>query len=166
MISKDKLQQIKLLLLDMDGVLTDGSIYISDSGEQMRRFHAHDGQGIKYLQKSGIYVGIITGSKQRDIIEIRCKMLGISEDLTSIATSDKLEVVNDWTQRLGISLSEVAYIGDDLPDIEVMESVGISACPSDALSKVQAIATLVLEKEGGRGCVRELIDMILEAQEA
>lgn len=164
MTNTEILRNIKLLVLDMDGVLTDGGIYVSSDGSQMRRFHAHDGQGIKDIQAAGIPVGILTGSRESELIEIRAGMLGISPDLLSIATADKIDTLRSWTDRLGIELMEVAYVGDDHPDIAVMRAVGLSACPSDALPAVREVSKLVLGRAGGHGCVRELIDMILAAQ--
>ncbi len=156
--------RIKLLALDMDGVLTDGGIYVGSMGEQLRRFHAHDGQGIKYLQEAGVVVGLITGSRESALIKVRMKMLGIKSKWTSIGTKNKLEKLESWIENLEITMEEVAYIGDDVPDIELMQKVGISACPSDALPSVQEVADIVLTKAGGQGCVRELIERILRTK--
>ncbi len=155
---------IKMLLMDMDGVLTDGGIYLGHNGAQMRKFHAQDGQGIRYAQRAGLLLGIITGSGEEDIISTRASYLGIPEHLVSISTKDKLQITEHWAQKAGISLAQVAYIGDDVPDIAVMSVVGISACPADAVALVRESADVVLQRAGGQGCVREFIDGLLLAQ--
>ncbi len=155
--------KIKLLLLDMDGVLTDGGIYLGHGGMQMRKFHAQDGQGIRYAQRAGVSVGIVTGSGQADIIHTRASYLDIPDSLVSISTKDKKQVASQWAHDLGLTVDQVAYIGDDMPDIPVMHEVGISACPADAVAAVQASADLVLSRGGGMGCVREFIDHVLRA---
>lgn len=153
--------KIKLLVLDMDGVLTDSGIYLFTNGQQARRFNAKDGEGIKRLIKKGIKVAILTGSKETEIVTKRTQMLHISPELISIDTTDKLEVLAKWSEQEGISFENMAYIGDDLPDIPVLKKVGISACPNDAAPKVKKIVDLVLNKNGGEGCVREFIDFLI-----
>ncbi len=162
--SNSNISEIKLLILDVDGVLTDGGIYMGNDGTQMRRFHAHDGQGIKEAQAHGIEVGIITGSHESDLIHARAKMLGISNDLLSIACQDKLAVLTEWVQSRNLQMQEVAYVGDDIPDIPCMRSVGCAACPADAMHSVNDTADVVLSLGGGQGCVREFIDMILASR--
>lgn len=153
---------IKLLVLDMDGVLTDGSIYLFNDGQQARRFHAKDGEGIKQLIKKGVKVAILTGSKETGIVTIRSKMLNIAEELISINTADKLKMLQQWSKQQTISLDEMAYIGDDSPDIEVLKAVGFSACPNDAIDEVKEVVDLVLTKDGGKGCVREFVNLLLK----
>lgn len=150
-----------MLVLDMDGVLTDSGIYLFSDGKQARKFNAKDGEGIKRLQNKGIQVAILTGSKEENIVSTRSKMLHITPELVSIATKDKLEVLTKWSQQEGISLPEMAYVGDDLPDIPVLEKVGFAACPNDAEDAVKAVCHVVLTKKGGEGCVRELINNML-----
>lgn len=153
---------IKLLVLDMDGVLTDGSIYLFNDGQQARRFHAKDGEGIKQLIKKGVKVAILTGSKETGIVTIRSKMLNIAEELISINTADKLKMLQQWSKQQTISLDEMAYIGDDSPDIEVLKAVGFSACPNDAIDEVKEVVDLVLTKDGGKGCVREFVNLLVK----
>lgn len=152
---------IKMLVLDMDGVLTDSGIYLFSDGKQARKFNAKDGEGIKRLIAKGIKVAILTGSKEADIVSTRTNMLNITPDLVSIATKDKLEVLSKWSEQENISFEEMAYVGDDLPDIPVLEKVGLSACPSDAVQKVKNCVDIILTKKGGEGCVRELIECFL-----
>lgn len=153
--------KIKMLVLDMDGVLTDSGIYLFSDGKQARKFNAKDGEGIKRLMAKGIKVAILTGSKEADIVSTRTSMLNITADLVSIATKDKLEVLSKWSEQEKISFEEMAYVGDDLPDIPVLEKVGLSACPNDAVKQVVDCVDIVLKKNGGEGCVRELIDYFL-----
>ncbi len=152
---------IKLLILDMDGVMTDGSIFLAADGIQMRRFHAHDGQGIKYLHQKGIMVGIITGSRETDIVQRRADMLGIPSELVAMDTRDKAPVYERWLRDYSLQPDQVAYIGDDVPDIPLMSAVGISACPADAVTQARESADIILLRAGGQGCVREFIDQIL-----
>ncbi len=154
--------RIKLLILDMDGVMTDGSIFLSADGRQMRRFHAHDGQGIKYLHQHGIRVGIITGSREEEIVQRRADMLGIPSELVAMDTRDKAPVYERWLTKYELLPEQVAYIGDDVPDIPLMKRVGISASPADAVSHARRSADLILQRDGGQGCIREFIDKILD----
>lgn len=157
----NKIQQIKLLVLDMDGVMTDGSIHLSADGTQSRIFNAKDGEGIKRVQKKGVIVAIITGSKEKEIVYTRAGMLNIANEYVTIDTRDKLPVLESLRQNLLLSYDQIAYIGDDLPDIPVLEKVGVSACPADAVNQVKAVVDICLSKNGGEGCVREFIDYIL-----
>ena len=145
----------------MDGVLTDSGIYLFNDGTQARKFHAKDGEGIKRLIKKGVQVAILTGSREEGIVTKRSQMLHISPELVSLDTADKLATLKAWVEREQITLKEIAYIGDDLPDIPVLEVVGLSVCPNDAAPKVKAMVDLVLEKNGGEGCVREFVDQLL-----
>ncbi len=153
--------KVKMLVLDMDGVLTDSGIYLNNEGAQFRRFHAKDGEGIKQLVRKGIKVAILTGSKEEGIVSKRSKMMRISPDLVSIDTKDKLEILQAWSKQENILLEEMAYIGDDTPDIPVLKAVGLSACPNDAIPQVKEVAEIILTKDGGQGCVREFLEYLL-----
>ncbi len=158
----EQFKKIKLLVLDMDGVMTDGGIYLSADGQQSRKFNAKDGEGIKRLMRTGMKVAILTGSKEENIVNTRSQMLLISPDLVSMNTADKLQVLEEWSKKHGAHYDEMAYVGDDLPDIPVMEKVGISACPSDAVPEVLDVADIILKRKGGEGCVREFVDYFLK----
>lgn len=147
---------IKLLLLDVDGTLTDGGIYIAESGEQSKRFDVKDGMGIKMATDAGVQVGIISHSSAFKMIEVRAKMLGIQN--VYVGKRPKLEVLNEWLESLELKYEEIAFIGDDVNDVEIMKTVGVSACPADATQPVKEIANVLLTKNGGAGCVREFID--------
>lgn len=154
--------EIKFLVLDVDGTLTDGGIYISESGNEMKKFNTKDGMGIKRLLKTGVEVGLISASISKKIVHHRAAMLGIR--YCYVGDGDKLEILSDWLDEMDLSFKEVAFIGDDINDAKIMQEVGLSACPVDALGEVQGIANIVLEKKGGQGCVREFIDRIFSAR--
>ncbi len=148
--------KIKLVLLDVDGTMTDGGVYVTEEGKQFKKFHARDGMGIKLLQKAGIGTGIISHSKSTGMVTTRAEMLGMEH--VYVGSRSKLEVLKEWQADLGLTLSEIAYVGDDINDLEIMQAVGLSACPADAVETIKSISHVVLTKKGGDGCVRELVD--------
>lgn len=149
---------IKFLVLDVDGTLTDGGIYISENGDEMKKFNTKDGMGIKNLLKSGIEVGFISAAISKKIVHHRAAMLGVK--YCYAGNADKLDILSQWLDELDMSFKDVAFIGDDINDIRIMEEVGLAAAPCDALSEVRAAANIILEKKGGQGCVREFIDRV------
>ena len=149
---------IKLVVLDVDGTLTDGGIYILESGDQLRKFNAKDGLGVKLAIKHGLIVGIISHGMTSDSILTRVEMLGIQK--CYIGQRPKLEVLRDWCRELDVSLSEVAFVGDDVNDMDIIEVVGLTACPANAVTEVMATCDVVLTHNGGAGCVREFLDLI------
>lgn len=150
-------QNVKLLALDVDGVLTDGSISYTDDGKEIKTFNAKDGQGISMLTKLGIKVAIIT-ARTSPIVQKRANDLGIQYVFQG--AKNKLEKLEYLKTTLGITNEEIAYMGDDLPDIPVLNVVGIKACPNDAVDEVKKICNFKSAKNGGRGAVRELTDLI------
>lgn len=150
------MEAIKFLILDVDGTLTDGGIYLSDEGKQFKKFNAKDGMGIRKAISQGIEVGIISHSYSRKMIDDRADMLGLK--YVYVGQKPKLEVMDQWLIKLGLSRNEVAYMGDDINDIEVMKAVGCAACPADSSEEVLKIAQRVMQKNGGAGAVREFID--------
>jgi 3-deoxy-D-manno-octulosonate 8-phosphate phosphatase (KDO 8-P phosphatase) len=158
---KARLGRIKLLLLDVDGVLTDGGVYYSSGGEELKKFNIQDGLGIVKLQRSGIRVGLITG-RVSPIVERRAAELGITEVHQNL--DDKAMVFEEICGRLGVREEEVAYIGDDEPDLPVLIRVGFSAAPKDAVPTVVNSVHYVCRRAGGHGAVREVIDLILAHQ--
>lgn len=157
----DKLKNIRLLLLDVDGVLTDGSIIYDGNGLETKCFNVRDGHGIKMLQRHGIEVGIITG-RTSIVVDIRAKELGI--DLVYQGALKKLESYNDVKERTGLDDSQIAYMGDDVIDVPVLRRVGFAAVPVDGLPEVRAVAHYVSSCRGGRGAVREVCEMILKGR--
>jgi 3-deoxy-D-manno-octulosonate 8-phosphate phosphatase (KDO 8-P phosphatase) len=156
---KQKAARIKLLVLDVDGTLTDGGVYIDANGVQTKKFHIRDGMGITLLHEKGIPVGIISHSRAQTILDERARMLGIERIYSG--KEPKLAVLERWVKELQLTFEQVAYIGDDVNDIEVLEKVGMSACPHDAHFSLIPVVDIVLQRDGGQGCVREFIDRYL-----
>ena len=150
------MKDIKFLILDVDGTLTDGGIYLSDEGVQFKKFNAKDGLGIRKAISKGIEVGIISHSYSSKMIDDRANMLGLN--YVYVGGKPKLQVVNEWLSELGLSRNEVAYMGDDINDLDVMKLVGCTACPADSSEEVLEISQKVMKKNGGAGAVREFID--------
>ena len=157
----EKLANIKLLLLDVDGVLTDGKITYTDNGEEIKSFNSKDGLGLRLLMDSGIKIGIITGRKSEALTH-RCKNLGI--DLLFDGITDKVKALNVILDKTKTNAKETAFAGDDLPDLPVMKLVGLSICPADAPPYIQEHADIVTRQKGGQGAIREVCDEILKAQ--
>jgi 3-deoxy-D-manno-octulosonate 8-phosphate phosphatase (KDO 8-P phosphatase) len=152
-----RLAQVKLLALDVDGVLTDGGLYYSDSGEEMKRFHVKDGQGLQALRDLGIEVAIISGSASPSTLH-RARTLGILHAF--VGTEDKLATLQMVCQQLGLSLAQVAYVGDDVTDLPVMRAVGCPLTVADAMPENRACALYVTTRGGGQGAVREICDYL------
>ena len=155
----ERLKNIKLLLLDVDGVLTDGRIIFDSNGTESKFFNVKDGHGIKMLQRHGIEVGIITG-RTSVVVDFRARELGIT--LLYQGALKKLESYNDVKRKTGLEDFQIAYMGDDIIDVPVMRRVGFSAAPPDALPEVLAVADFVSVNGGGKGAVREVCDLILK----
>jgi 3-deoxy-D-manno-octulosonate 8-phosphate phosphatase (KDO 8-P phosphatase) len=151
--------KFKFLVLDVDGVMTDGGMYVTEKGDEFKKFNTKDGLGIIHLIKAGHNVGIISSGFNKNIVESRAKLLGIK--YCYIGTWNKLEILEQWCKELKISLKNVAYIGDDLNDMQIFGKVGLTACPSDAVPAIKAKADIILSRKGGDYCVREFIDSYL-----
>ncbi len=157
----EKAGKIKLLILDVDGVMTDGSIILDNEGNEYKRFHVRDGHGIKMIQRAGIKVGIITGRKSK-VVEIRAAELGITDVYQK--ARDKKSVYKELLNRYQLMEENVAFIGDDLIDLPILKSVGFAIAVSNAVDEVKEYAHMVTKKAGGEGAVREVIDFIIKAQ--
>jgi 3-deoxy-D-manno-octulosonate 8-phosphate phosphatase (KDO 8-P phosphatase) len=153
---------IQLLLMDCDGVLTDGRLYFSSRGEEMKVFDVRDGQGIVSWHRAGFKSGIISGRGASEIINKRAEELGVEFVRTS--SPDKIRDLNEIVEELGLSFDEVAFIGDDIGDVEVMKSVGFAVAVADAVEETKSVAAYVTSANGGRGAVREVVDMLLAKQ--
>ena len=156
------LTTIKLVLLDVDGVLTDGTLWIGEHGEIIKSFHVRDGFGIRALQKNGIEVGVISG-RNCPALQRRLQELGIT--LAYLGIADKLGVYHNILAEKKISDAEVAYMGDDFPDIPVLRHVGYPCAPADAAPEVKTIARFIAPLPGGKGAVRALAELILKARQ-
>jgi 3-deoxy-D-manno-octulosonate 8-phosphate phosphatase (KDO 8-P phosphatase) len=152
----DDASHIKLLALDVDGTLTDGGIYVFDTGIQCRKFNAKDGLGVKRAVSQGLEIGIISHSLVDGMIVKRAEMMDVKR--VYVGQAPKLEVLAAWCEELDIGFDAVAYVGDDINDLPVLEAVGLAACPADAMPRVKKACDVVLDKGGGEGCVRELLD--------
>lgn len=153
--------QIKLFLSDVDGTLTDGGMYYSEKGDELKKFNTRDGMGFQLLREAGIKTGIIT-SENTEIVANRAKKLKIDFLVQGKRAGGKLTAAQEICDQLGITLNEVAYIGDDINCRELLEAVGLAACPSDAEDIIKQVQFMhVLCKNGGKGCVREFINFIL-----
>ncbi len=161
MTGTEALARIRLLLLDVDGVLTDGGIVYDDRGAQTKVFDVKDGLGMRLLMDAGIGVGIVTG-RRSDALAVRCRDLGI--DLVFDGVADKASVLETVLRRCGLRAQQVAYAGDDLPDLPLMRRVGLPIAVADAHEAVRGAAALVTRRAGGRGAVREICERILESQ--
>ncbi|MEE2700035.1 MAG: HAD family hydrolase [Bacteroidota bacterium] len=156
---KRDFSKIKILLSDVDGVMTDAGMYYTENGDEFKKFCTYDGLGIQLLQKSGVKVGMLT-SEDRELNRRRAKKLGLDFDFHG--AKDKLQIVKDLCEKEGFSLEEVAYIGDDVNCFELLSNVGIAACPANAVSMIKSIPNIIhLQKEGGEGVVREFVELFL-----
>lgn len=158
---KNDYSKIKLFLADVDGTLTDAGMYYSENGNELKKFNTRDGLGFRLLKEAGIKTGIIT-SENTKIVESRAKKLNIDYLYQGQLDGGKLNIAKVICKKENISLDEVAYIGDDVNCIDLLSAVGFAACPADAHSQVKAIPGIdQMQLNGGEGCVREWIDMIL-----
>ena len=149
---------IKLLVMDVDGTLTDGKIYMSAGGELMKAFNIKDGYAITRLKEYGIEPAIITG-RESDIVKQRCAELKITELYQCV--ENKLFKLKDICAKKGLILSQVAYIGDDVNDLPCIQQCGVTACPADAVKKVKKSMNMVTEAKGGEGAVREFCEYLV-----
>lgn len=156
-----RLKAIRLMVFDVDGVLTDGRLWYGEHGEALKAFHALDGLGLRLLKENGIHVALVTG-RQGAIVARRAADLGIAEVHQGI--SDKLPVIQEIATKMGLNLSEIGYMGDDIIDLMPMQRVGFAASVPNAPAYISQIAHWVAAQAGGSGAVRECCDLILAAQ--
>lgn len=156
-----QLKKIRLFATDVDGVLTDGGMYWSDSGDQIRKFNAWDGLGLGLLQNAGIVVAFIT-MDQTSLVSLRAARLGISEIQQGV--KDKLSALKALSLKYDLGFEEIAYMGDDVNDVPALQAVGFSATPANGREQVRRTVQYVCNANGGEGAVREVADMILAAQ--
>jgi YrbI family 3-deoxy-D-manno-octulosonate 8-phosphate phosphatase len=162
MVTEDWATRIKLLVLDVDGVMTDGRVILNGRGEEIKRFHVRDGYGIKRLLDAGIDVVIITGRKSK-AVEYRAKELGIQEIYQGV--KEKGSLCREVIARKNLIKDQVCCIGDDLPDLPMFTQAGVSIAVADAALEVRSAASHVTDQKGGHGAVREVCEWILKAQQ-
>lgn len=155
---RQKFKQVRLLALDVDGVMTDGGVYVADDGKEFRKFNIKDGLGLKQVMDTGIIVAVVSSSPNQVILH-RCRQLGISE--VYIGVEDKMLCLEEICNDFSIRLDDCCFIGDDLIDLPVMEKAGVSCAPSDATDLVIKTVDYICARAGGNGCVREVCDRLL-----
>lgn len=149
-------KNIHFVVLDVDGTMTDGGMFYTESGDQIKKFNSKDGLAIKRRSANGLSFGIISHAFRSEAIAQRAKLLSI--DKVHVGQEKKIDVLNGWCKEMGISLEHVAYVGDDINDLDIMEKVGLSACPSDSVKEIKKIADIILTRKGGDACIREFLD--------
>ena len=158
----DKLNQVNTFIFDVDGVLTDGSVLVTEKGEQLRQFNIKDGYALQLAVKRGYRVIIISGAHS-DGVELRLLSLGIKEIFLGVNT--KVDVYKQLQKTHQRSAENIIYMGDDLPDLPVMTMVGLPVCPADAVEEIKAISCYISPKAGGKGCARDIIEKVLKIQQ-
>jgi len=156
----EKAKNIKLLAFDVDGVMTDGSITYDENGTEYKTFNAKDGHGLAKMAKNGFITAIITG-RRNGTVDFRASDLRVTEVYQGV--KNKLPILEALMEKYGLDFSQVSYMGDDEPDICILEKSAISACPSDAVDNVKKVCNYICTKEGGKGAVRQLCDFIFDA---
>lgn len=157
----EQLKQITTLIFDVDGVLTNGDIIASDSGEYLRTFNIKDGYALQLAVKKGYHVCIISGGKGEAMLK-RFEGLGINNIFLGV--SDKVEVYNRLCADYNIAAAEILYMGDDIPDLKIMKLVGLATCPADAVPEIKAVSQYISPYTGGRTAVRDIIEKVLKVQ--
>ena len=153
--------KVKLLALDVDGTLTDGGLYYTDQGEEFKKFNVKDGQGMKLLMQTGVQIAIVSASSSTSTLH-RAKKLGIQHVYVGI--EDKLTVIRSLCEHLGIELFQVAYAGDDVNDLPIMQAVGCPLTVADAVAENKQCALYITQQTGGNGAVREICDLLISSQ--
>lgn len=158
----NKAKQVKCIICDVDGVLTNGHIFIDSQGNSLKAFHVHDGMGLKLLMNAGIKVAVITSSNSQ-AIDFRMRELGITHFFKGCKQKD--ESFLKIKEEFGFSNNEFAYVGDDLPDLSIIRQVGFGVAVANSVKEVKEFATFITTQNGGNGAVREVCDFILYAQD-
>jgi len=157
---KEDLMKVKAFIFDVDGVLSNQSVIIDSDGELLRTANTKDGFAIQYAVKKGYPVAIITGGKSK-AVEMRYRGLGVKDFY--LASQDKIKDFEDFLSKHDLDPATIMYMGDDLPDYEVMKRIGIPTCPADAVEQIKAISSYISDKDGGYGCARDVVEQVLRA---
>ncbi|MBH19043.1 MAG: 3-deoxy-D-manno-octulosonate 8-phosphate phosphatase [Crocinitomicaceae bacterium] len=158
---KNKLSQITTFIFDVDGVLTDGTVILESSGEMVRTMHTKDGYALQHAVKKGYHIVIISGGSS---IMVKKRLEGLGVEHIYLGKNHKLPVLNEHLQKHNISLSQVIYMGDDIPDLPCLKVVGISSCPKDASVEVREVCDYISHINGGKGCVRDVLEQTMRIQ--
>lgn len=159
---KQKLTRIKTILLDIDGVLTNGQVFLMENGEFVRNMNSKDGYALQLAVKKGYRLAIISGGNSQPVKKA-LENLGVQD--VFLSQHDKLQCYKDYINELDLKEEEILYMGDDLPDYEVMQRVGIATCPFNAANEIKAICMYISNRNGGEGCVRDIIEQVMRSQE-
>ena len=159
---KEKVEtsNIKLLALDVDGVMTDGGMYYTESGDEFKKYNTKDGMAIKALTADGFDVCILSSGFNKNLIQRRAELLGIEK--VFVGRGRKIEILKEWCKELNITMDNVAYIGDDKNDLEIIKEAKVTACPNDAIQLVKNEVNIILNQKGGKACIREFIDTYIK----
>jgi 3-deoxy-D-manno-octulosonate 8-phosphate phosphatase (KDO 8-P phosphatase) len=153
---RTQVRDIRMLVLDVDAVLTDGGIYLTEKGDEFKKFHSRDGRGLMTAQKRGLEVAFISGGRQSWVVQARAERLGVKRWYSG--NTPKTVILEEWMAQTNNHYAQVAYIGDDANDLGVIAKAGLTACPADAAPKVRESVDIILKLHGGQGCVREFIE--------
>lgn len=158
---KEKLKDIQAFVFDIDGVLTDGKILVTTEGHLLRSMSVKDGFAIKTAVDKGYKIGIISGGTNQGVVT-RLNRLGVED--VFLGAEDKKSVLKNFMNKNGVQPAQVLYMGDDIPDIEVLQMVGVATCPQDAVPIIKGLCDYISHKNGGDGCVREIIEQVLKVK--
>ena len=157
----EMLTKVNTFIFDYDGVMTDGTVYMDSNGDPLRTSNVKDGYALQLVSKLGYHVAVITGAVVTNITK-RLNMLGVKDVFTGVP--DKVVKLEEYMKANGLKEEQIVYMGDDIPDIRVMQRVGIPACPDDASEEVRSISRFISDRPGGHGCVRDIIEQTLKAR--
>jgi 3-deoxy-D-manno-octulosonate 8-phosphate phosphatase (KDO 8-P phosphatase) len=158
----DKIKAVKAFVFDVDGVFTNNDLLVTETGELLRIMNVRDGQAIKWAIRAGYPIGLITGGKSEGVKK-RFTALGVDEYYSGV--EEKWPALQSFMQRTNMLVSEVCYMADDMPDLPLLRKVGLSCCPADAVPEVRGICDYVSPVQGGKGCVRDIIEKVMKLQE-
>jgi len=158
---KELMNEITTFILDVDGVLTDGTIHVTETGEMLRSMNIRDGYAMKAAIENGYTVCIISGGSNEGV-RVRLRNLGITD--IHLGVSDKVETFKEFIDIYNIKPEQVLYMGDDIPDFHVMKLVGLPTCPQNAAPEIKALSKYISHKDGGKGCVRDVIEQVMKVQ--
>jgi len=158
---KEYLTNITTLIFDVDGVLTDGTILVATNGDMFRKMHTKDGYVLKHAVDCGYHICIISGGNNEGV---RKRLNGLGIEDVYLGVHHKMKTLETYLQKKGLKMKEVMYMGDDIPDLEVMQKVGLACCPQDAVQEIKKTSHYVSHKKGGKGCVRDVVEQILKVQ--
>lgn len=158
----EQFKKVKSFVFDVDGVLTNGTVLVTDEGEQLRSFFIKDGYALQLAIKRGYPIAVITGGKSAGV-KARLNGLGVQDVFLNV--SHKSEVLNEWLNERGLLKTDVLFMGDDIPDLTVMQEVGLACCPSDAVEEVKTVSHYTSSFKGGEGAVRDVVEKVLKLQD-